>query len=140
MTAKTDAQAANASTLAYIQILKDPDADLLFNDVEREVADIRGDLDDAINALRDEYGVDAATAVTDLVYAGDRLQSLAEKVAANLRQIITYQPDFETSAGLIAFELYQDITRGLEIVRLNPEEISNPNAIPQGTELQVYNR
>lgn len=141
MTVLSDAQEALASAVVYKAVLVGDDASsLVFNDVERQVAIIRADLDEAVVNLRKTYGVSAAEACRHLVLAGDTLQVLAEKVAESLRRIVPHTLEQPTSCGRIAFDLYEDITRAPELITLNPDVISHPNFLPAGLELQVYDR
>lgn len=139
--------AADAITLleeirAFADVLADDDLLdlLLYNEVEHYVVLYRYRLSMEIVAMHALYGVDSAEACTHLELVSDYLLQLASERATGLKRIITHTTTQDTSHGLIAFELYQDVTRGLEIVELNPEIISNPNAIREGTELQVYDR
>lgn len=139
MTAVSEAQAALAAAVALRDVLMG-DSAVTYNQVERTLADVREQLDDAIDELRSEHGVDSAAACAQLVLVGDRLTILAEQVAAALRRLVPYTLDREMSHTEIAFILYQDVERGLEIVELNAGLISNPNRIPQGTELRVLDQ
>lgn len=140
MTAKSDAQAALAAAMAYRATIAADDADVTVDEMGRRIAALRADLDTSVAALRSTYGVDASAACTALVLVGDRLQQLGEEVAASLRTVVPYTVEQDTNHSLVAVALYEDVTRGPEIVALNRDVISNPNAIPAGTELQVYDR
>lgn len=135
-TAATLASAALTYATTVRDQLVDEGADWTAERVDRAVALVRADLDEAIEAVRGEHGIDGHDATDALLQVAAYLLDLAAAVNADKPLVLEWTVRQDTSLALLAFELYQDVERREELDRLN--RIPDPNRVRAGTVLKVY--
>jgi len=134
-TAKTLAADALTDAVALRDLLEDEGTTWSVERVERRIASVRADIQAAITALRSTYGVAAHNAVDGLMDVALALVDLGIAVNANRVRMIAYTVPRPGSAALVAWWLYQDVSRRDEIIELN--RLPDPNRVSAGTVLRV---
>ena len=133
--AKTQAETALATAVALRDLLVDEGDTWAVEQVEREIATARVELDDAVHELREEYGVAGNEAVEALLQVAAGLLDLGAAVNAGRARVVEWTMPRDGSAALAAVWRYGDVSRRIEIIELN--HLADPNRITQGQVLQV---
>lgn len=110
----------------------------LFADLELESSDAAAKILGVMGVLLDQLLLDETTSdelYSALVDVKAALDAHLVSLSASLPAVQTYTPAASTPALLIAFWLYGDPTRDLEIVGRN--RLADPNFVPGGEPLQV---
>lgn len=128
-------------------------AGLSQQDLESVTNDVRGFIQQAITATRENYreaterlsedpqplGLLWRPVVEDLKESALTIQKMAEAIMATRPPLTTRTATQDGNLHLLAHTWYQDYTRAQELLRLNPQ-IRDPNDIRRGDTLSAYAR
>lgn len=128
-------------------------AGLSQQDIEGVTNDVRGFIQAAITATRENYreaterlsedpqplGLLWRPVVEDLKESALTIQKMAEAIMATRPPLTTRTATQDGNLHLLAHTWYQDYTRAQELLRLNPQ-IRDPNDIRRGDTLSAYAR
>lgn len=109
-------------------------------EVEYMANDVRNTLQQAIEAHRTLFAIEASRPVTEaLKDTALGVQEAAVAVIEARPPLISRTVDSPGNLHLVAFRWYGDYTRAQELARLNPT-LTNPNALKAGDTLYAYAR
>lgn len=109
-------------------------------DIERIVADVRGAVQDAIEAHRELYPLEESRPITEpLKDAALAIQEAAVVIIETRPPLSQRAINAPTNLHLLAFHWYGDYRRAGELVRLNPT-LRNPNSLEVGDIVNGYAR
>lgn len=134
------AAASLAETASQLLAIEAEQPTLSPQDVEHIANDVRDTLQQAIEAHRALFAIEASRPVTEaLKDTALGVQEAAVAVIEARPPLISRTVDLPGNLHLVAFRWYGDYTRAQELARLNPT-LTNPNALNTGDTLYAYAR